>query len=184
MNNPQNENKYCIGIAPNSSCCKKILDYKQQLYSINKVKNYSNKQPFIELIPPFVWDFKNEYLLIETLKKYSLQSFSFELYFNGFEMKGNNFIIKIHDNQQIASFQKSLQYYLEIHNKLIFNNYSVNDFEPHLFMNIDTENPRKMNKIWTYLRENPIDINFIANSILLVNCKSGDYEIVKEFELE
>jgi hypothetical protein len=51
-------------------------------------------------------------------------------------------------------------------------------------MNIDIENSRKVNKIWTFLKENPIDINFIANSILLVNCSSGNYELVKEFELE
>jgi hypothetical protein len=184
MNNQQNENRYCIGIAPNSSCCKKLLEYKQQLYAVNKIKNDYHKQPFIELIPPFVWDFKNEYLLIESLKKYSLQSFSFELYFNGFEKVNNDFVLKIHDNQYIRSFQKSLQYYLEIHNKLIFNNYSVNDFEPYLFMNIDIENSRKVNKIWTFLKENPIDINFIANSILLVNCSSDNYELVKEFELE
>ena len=39
-------------------------------------------------------------------------------------------------------------------------------------------------KIWTNLKEKPLQIHFLVNRISLLNLKSDKYNNVKEFELE
>jgi hypothetical protein len=178
------QNNYCIGIVPSNSCIERIINFKSQLLNKHKIKFNNNNLPFVKLIEPFNWDETKEFLLVDSLKKYSSQSFSFELEFSSFEMISNDFLLKISEKETISNFQRSLKYYLEIHNKIVFENYSHDNFEPKIVLDIDIDNTRKLNKIWNDLKENSFNIHFIANKITLFNCKSNNWDIVKEFELE
>lgn len=177
-------NNYCIGIIPSNSTCSIIAEFKAQIEKKYKLKSSNLFLPLIKLTDNFSWDEKNEFLLIDSLKKYAAQSFSMELEFSGFELINDSFYLKINEKQQIGDFQRSLKYFLEIHNKIAFENYSLNNFEPQLQLFGYQEKQSKLNKIWTDLKENSFNIHFIANKICLINCFSNNYEIIKEFELE
>ncbi len=177
-------NSYCVGIIPSSSTCSIIAEFKAQIEVKYKIKNAHAFLPLIKLTDHFNWDEKNDFLLIDSLKKYTAQSYSMELEFSGFELIDDNFYLNINDKKQIGDFQQSLKYFLEIHNKIAFENYSLNNFDPKLLLFGYQETQRKLNKIWTDLKENSFNIHFIANKLCLINCISNNYEIVKEFELE
>jgi hypothetical protein len=179
-----NQNNYCIGIVPSNSYIERIIDFKSQLLNKHKIKFNNNNLPFVKLIEPFNWDETKEFLLVDSLKKYSSQSFSFELEFSSFEMISNDFLLKISEKDTISNFQRSLKYYLEIHNKIVFENYSHDNFEPKIVPYIDIDNTRKLNKIWTDLKGNSFNVHFTASKITLFAWNSNNWSIVKEFELE
>lgn len=178
------KNTYCVGIIPSSETCNIIADFKSQMEGKFKIKNANSFLPLIKLTEHFLWDSKNDFLLVDSLKKYVAQSFPIELEFWGFELIEDSFYLKINSKPQMSDFQRSLKYYLEIHNKIAFENYSCTNLEPQLLLFGYQEQPRKLNKIWTDLKQNSFNIHFIANKICLINCLADKYEIVKEFELE
>lgn len=175
---------YCIGIIPSSSSFSSIIELKNELEKKHHIKSIRPFLPNIKLIEPFYWDEKNEYLLIDSLKKYASQSFSFELEFSGFKQTEQQFYLKILDKNNISNFQRSLKYFLEIHNKIVFENYAIDDFDPLINLEIEAESVRKSNKIWNDLKENSFHIHFIANKISLLSYNSECCEVLKEFELE
>lgn len=178
------KNTYCVAIIPSSETCGIIADFKSQIEAKYKIKNANPFLPLIKLTENFLWDQKNDFLLVDSLKKYAAQSFSIELEFWGFELVEDSFHLKMNQKQQMSDFQRSLKYYLEIHNKIAFENYSFTNPEPKLLLFGYQEQQRKLNKIWTDLKQNSFNIHFIANKIYLINCFTDKYEIVKEFELE
>lgn len=174
------EENYCIGIIPNQYSFSKIIEFKRLLEKKYKLVIDEDYLPVIRLIEPFKWEEQNEYLMVDYLKKYSSSSFSFDLEFAGFEMFNENISMKITEQEQIIKFQKSLEYYVEIHSKLVLES----NFVPRFFLNIAPETTRKRLKIWNDLKENSFNIHFTANKICLLNLKSDKWSIVKEFELE
>ncbi len=178
------QKNYCIGIIPNSFSYSRITELKAHLEKAYKLQNDEHFVPLIKLIEPFTWDEKNEYLLVDYLKKYAKDSYSFDLEFIGFEIFDEQISLKILNKDQIRTFQKSLAYYIEIHTKLVFENGFDSVYEPKLFLNILPKTIRKKNIIWTELKESSFNIHFIANKIFLLYCKSDKWNTVKEFELE
>lgn len=177
----QNKRNYCIAFVPDH------ISIYNFLVDLIKKYNLSTDIKFIPqiiLIEPFYWDEKNEYLLTDTLKKYANQSVSIELNLSGFNKKEDSFCLKIEENNDLKKFQKSLQYYLEIHNKIVFENYSIDNYKPEMCLPLKIETTRKFNKIWQDLNENTFNLNFIANNIHLLHCNSGYWEVSKTFELE
>jgi len=175
---------YCVVIIPSITTFSLVAEFKAHIELTYKIKSTNGFLPLIKLTNHFSWDSKNDFLLVDSLKKYAALSFSMELEFSGFNLQEDNFYLKINQKQQISDFQRSLNYFLEIHNKIAFENYGLTNLEPQLLLFGYQEKQRKLNKIWKDLKENSFNINFIANKICLVNCISNQYEIVKEFELE
>jgi len=184
MNSQKIQKNYCIGIVPSDYSYNRIIELITNIQKNNKLEINNSFIPFVILIEPFVWDEKKEYLMVSYLKKYAENSFSFDLEFNGFEMLKDGISLKISEKEQICKFQKSLEYYIEIHSKLSLGKGFDSIYEPKLFLNIAPETTRKMNKIWNFLKENSFNIHFTANKICLLNLKSNKWSIVKEFELE
>lgn len=184
MQIPKTQKNYCIGIVPCGYSYKSIIELISNIQKANKLEAENNYLPVVHLIEPFNWDEKNEYLMVSYLKKYAESSFSFDLEFTGFEMIDEKISLKISEKEQITVFQKSLEYYIEIHSKLKLGKGFESVFEPTLFINISPETTRKKNKIWNELKEHSFNIHFTANKICLLNLKSDKWSIVKEFELE
>lgn len=180
MQNKKMDKNYCIGIIPNQYSYSKIIEFKRLLEKKYKLVIDEDFIPVILLIQPFKWEEKNEYLMVDYLKKYSSGSFSFDLEFAGFEFFNEQISMKIVEKENISKFQKSLEYFIEIHSKLVLES----NFDPKFFLNIAPETTRKRLKIWNDLKENSFNIHFTANKICLLNLKSGKWGIVKEFELE
>jgi len=184
MNNPKIQKNYCIGIVPNGFIYNRIIELSSSIQIANKLAQNDNFIPIINLIDPFNWDEKNEYLMVSYLKKYAEGTFSFDLEFIGFEMYKEQISLKILEKEIISKFQKSLEYYIEIHSKLKLGKGYDYIFDPKLFLNINPETTKKKNKIWNDLKGNSFNIHFTANKICLLNLKSEKWNIVKEFELE
>ncbi|MFZ4799092.1 MAG: hypothetical protein ACOYMA_16440 [Bacteroidia bacterium] len=184
MNSHKIQKNYCIGIVPSDFSYNRIIEFKKEIIKANKLEPDDNYFPIINLIDPFDWDEKNEYLMVSYLKKYAESSYSFDIEFNGFDKFDDQISLKISEKEQITKFQKSLEYYIEIHSKLKLGKGFDSVFEPKLFLNITPDTTRKMNKIWNFLKENSFNIHFTANKICLLNLKSNKWSIVKEFELE
>jgi hypothetical protein len=184
MNSQKIQKNYCIGIVPCDYSYNKIIELITNIQKANKLEIDNSYIPIVKLIEPFDWDEKNEYLMVSYLKKYAESSYSFDLEFNGFEMQKDGISLKISEKEQISKFQKSLEYYIEIHSKLSLGKGFDSIYEPKLFLDIAPETTRKKNKIWNDLTIDSFNIHFTANKICLLNLKSNKWSIVKEFELE
>jgi|DEB19_MinimDraft_2_1074335.scaffolds.fasta_scaffold12570_2 hypothetical protein len=184
MSSPKIQKNYCIGIVPNGFIYNRIIELNSSIQIANKLAQNENFVPIINLIEPFNWDEKNEYLMVNYLNKYAKNSLSFDLEFNGFEMSEEQISLKISEKEQISKFQKSLEYYIEIHSKLKLGKGYDYIFDPKLFLNIAPDTTKKKNKIWNDLKENSFNIHFTADKICLLNLKSDKWNVVKEFELE
>ena len=175
---------FCVALIPCNSNYTNIVSFVRELAKKNSIKFDVSFIPKIMLIEPFSWDEKNEYFLTDSLKKYANQSVSFELELSGFVKKNNDFSLKIEENIELRNFQKSLKYYLEIHNKIVFENYSIDSYKPELCLELNIDTTRKHNKIWKELSGNTLNLNFIANKLHLLHYNSGSWKISNSFELD
>src|SRR5438093_1910642 len=87
MQIPDSTKFYAMAIIPGDPVYSQLVAYKNRLAE-NCTMAYSHQHffPHIEIFPAFNWSINKEYLLVDCMKKYVWNCFSFDIELNGFDI--------------------------------------------------------------------------------------------------
>lgn len=180
-----NSTHYKIVLVPSEPVFSKISAFKTLLHEKYKIGSSNSTFPELIFLLPFIWDEKNEYLLIDCLKKFAQQNFSVEIELSGFENLGNKIVFKILDKPFVQKLQSNLRNHLDMHLRLKYNAQEPTDYTPQIEAGLDDRNKSAMKRAWAELKDTHFNVAFIANKFSLIKQNDkNEIKIIGNFELE
>lgn len=180
-----NSTHYKIVIVPPEPVFSKIIEFKTLMYEKYKYGTTQSASAELTLLLPFNWDEKNEYLIIDCLKKFAQQNFSVEIELSGFENSGNKIALRILDKNSVQKLQINLRNHLDMYLRLKYNEQEPSEYNPYIETGLDDRNKSAMKRAWAELKTMHFNAAFIANNFSLVKqTNTNEDKIIGHFELE
>lgn len=177
--------QYAIGIVPVEPVYGKLNQLKESLKEKYKLDTDINSPPFLELVMPFNWDDKKEYILVDCLKKFARQHFSVELDFEGFEKREQNIRLHMPGQEALQKLQLDLKNHLDIHLRLQYHPSEPQPYTASQAIGLDERSKNMIKRAWEELKDMHFSASFIANNFSLLKLNpEGHWQVMATFELE
>jgi hypothetical protein len=183
-NLPNTYSMYCIAIIPPEPAFSKIQFLNRALLAQYKKKGQENFIPFIPLLAPFKWDSKNEYLIIDALKKFAVNHFSVEAEIHGLDQQAACVQLNLIDKKGIQELQKQLKLFLDLNLKIEYNEAELSNYSPSLKLELTYKSKQNAKKVWENFQHGAFSLHFIANNFSLLRYETDTWTNIANFHLE
>lgn len=175
---------YFVAILPEKDQQELITNIKKDIALRYNTKAALKSPPHITLQPPFHWNEKEEFSLINQLKGFCLGYSLFQVSVNGFDaFKPRVIYVKVNPNMYLNSLHTSLRNVLtknlNISNTLRKNRH----YHPHITVAFSDLNKDDFWKAWSYYRDKNLCFSFDAKHITLLKHNGEKWDTYVNFPL-
>jgi len=177
---------YFIGIVPDEPVCGQIDEFKLLVKEKFSSSSALKSPPHITLIPPFHWDEKEEYILVDSIKKYVEGCYSCEIELCGFDVfsKSRVLFIKPEINETLGFNRKVLLEHLTGNLNINFPEIEY-AFMPHITIGFkDWKSSANFQEAAKYFKAQHYHASFNAHSISVLKFVENHWDILYNFEMD